>query len=60
MTDEDRQFLEDLFHRVVRIESRLVQLIKYLGGDPYGKNRFGEFFEALEDRGACSHKDPSA
>lgn len=30
--------LEQVAERVVRIESRLVQLMKFLGADPYGKN----------------------
>ena len=36
MTTEER--LADLTARVTRLESRLVQLMLFLGADPYGKN----------------------
>lgn len=55
----DQRLLEDVLQRVTRIESRLVQLIKYLGGDAYGKNQPGEFFDVLETRDFSEYEKPT-
>ena len=34
--------LEELLDRAIRIESRLAQLMIYMGADPYGKNKAKE------------------
>lgn len=35
--------------RLVRIEARLVQLMLYLGANPFGKNDEAGFFDVMED-----------
>ena len=50
MNEELKQVVEDLQDRLVRIESRLVQLFYFLGASPY--NRYspqGETYECHEE-----------
>ena len=41
--------VQETLDRVTRLESRLVQLMLFLGADPHGKNNTEGFLDLMED-----------
>lgn len=52
--------LLDVHERLARVESRLVQLMLYMGADPHGKNNEGKFIDVLMEAKAHDSFTPQA